>query len=299
MLAKETDDQGSGVPYGPIHCHEDLSLPVDVRPSVVEAKMKNQLNAQGIREQLVQIRKTRPLIHNITNYVVMNWTANCLLAIGASPVMAHAIEEIDDLLSISNALVINMGTLSAPWIESMSQAMNTARKKNIPIVFDPVGVGASSYRTVTARNLLAQNPAQIIRGNASEIIALAGIAATTKGVDSSAAPEKAIIAAELLCKTYGSVVCISGPTDFIVTNTKRIPITHGHPIMSQVTGMGCAGTAIIAAFCALKIPYIEAASQAMMLMGMAGEMAAAKSHGPGSFQSQFLDTLHNFGAYQL
>ncbi len=194
------------------------------------------MNAQAISEQLIQIRKNQPLVHNITNYVVMNWTANCLLALGASPVMAHAVDEVEEMVGISNSLVVNLGTLSGPWVESMSKAMAAARKRSIPTILDPVGAGATQYRTEVARRLLDQSPPTVIRGNASEIQALAGLSRTTKGVDSIAVPEAALEAATRLNGTYKSVVCISGATDFIVAEGRVQSVSYGHPIMARVTG---------------------------------------------------------------
>ena len=143
------------------------------------------ITAQDISRDLEEVRRQAPLVHNITNYVVMNTTANALLAVGASPVMAHAPEEVEDMVDIASALVINIGTLSEPWIESMLKAAKRAQKKGIPIVYDPVGAGATPYRTRTIHELIQAAAPSILRGNASEIMALAGDAAKTKGVDST------------------------------------------------------------------------------------------------------------------
>ena len=172
--------------------------------------------ASGIWSSIERIRQASPVIHNITNYVVMNSTANALLALGASPVMAHAEEEVEDMVNIASALVINIGTLSEKWIKSMFKAASQARKRNIPIVLDPVGAGATDYRTRTARQLIEQVPPTIIRGNASEIMALQDREARTKGVDSMATSDRALAAARQLNQRYGSVICVSGETDYIV-----------------------------------------------------------------------------------
>ena len=234
-----------------------------------------------------------PLVHNITNYVVMNNTANALLAIGASPVMAHAVEEIDDIVSISSSLVINMGTLSEKWIESMLIAVKRAKELNKPIVFDPVGVGASKYRTETAKKIIESAIPDVIRGNASEIMALAEIANTTKGVDSTAQSEDAVTAAQKLSKKLNNTIVISGEVDFVITQEVISEITGGSSLMSAVTGMGCTATSIIGACIGVESDYHLASCAAMDAMGQAGSKAEKLSNGPGSFQMNFLDCLQS------
>ncbi len=248
------------------------------------------INTHTIWEDLQKIRHATPLIHNITNYVVMNNTANALLALGASPIMAHAIEEVEDLVRISGALVINIGTLSEKWIEAMQKAMLFAHKINKPIVFDPVGVGATPYRTATTRQLFAVAPT-VIRGNASEVCAILG-EEVTKGVDSTQESFAAITAAKQLAQTYQCTVVISGAKDFIIKSDQVIQIDNGHPLMAKVTGMGCTATAIIGAFLTANTDLI-AAAHAMAVMGIAGELAGEKAAGPGSLQMHFLDALYN------
>jgi hydroxyethylthiazole kinase len=238
------------------------------------------------------IRKTSPLVHNITNYVVMNNTANALLALGASPVMAHAEPEVADMAGIAGALVINIGTLSDPWIAAMFTAAQAAQKKGIPLVLDPVGAGATPYRTETARNLMQKFRPAIIRGNGSEIMALESQEAATKGVDSTGAADMAIDTAKHLNKTYGSVVCVTGEIDYIVQDDAVIRIQNGHPMMPQVTGLGCTASALCGAFAAVNSDFAGAAAHAMAVMGIAGEMAGRLARGPGSFQMQFLDALY-------
>ncbi|MFU8769914.1 MAG: hydroxyethylthiazole kinase [Desulfotignum sp.] len=238
------------------------------------------------------IRKTSPLVHNITNYVVMNNTANALLALGASPVMAHAEPEVADMAGIAGALVINIGTLSDPWIAAMFTAAQAAQKKGIPLVLDPVGAGATPYRTETARNLMQKFRPAIIRGNGSEIMALESQEAATKGVDSTGAADMAIDTAKHLNKTYGSVVCVTGEIDYIVQDDAVIRIQNGHPMMPQVTGLGCTASALCGAFAAVNSDFARAAAHAMAVMGIAGEMAGRLARGPGSFQMQFLDALY-------
>ena len=242
------------------------------------------------------IRAKSPLVHNITNFVVMNNTANALLAIGASPVMAHAVEEVADMVSISGALVVNMGTLSPYWVEGMNQAMKTARSKGIPIIYDPVGAGATPYRDEINARLIGDVSPTIIRGNGSEIMALVRSGAGAKGVDSTVGSADAVECARQLSRQTGSVVVISGQTDYIVDRDKVYTNDYGTPIMSRVTGMGCTATAICGAFAAVNKDAAAAGLNAMTLMGRCGEIALGKSDGPGSFQVAFIDALYNFRA---
>ncbi len=248
--------------------------------------------ASNVWKSLENIRAKSPVVHNITNYVVMNSTANALLAVGASPVMAHAGEEVSDMVGIASALVINIGTLSKEWVQSMFRAAEQAKKRRIPILLDPVGAGATPYRTATARDLVKEFRPEIIRGNASEVMAVYEDAAKTKGVDSSEASDTAVAAARSIHEAYGSVVCISGGTDYVVGRDRIVKIHNGHPMMTRVTGMGCAATALCGAFAAVEDDYIRAAAHAMAIMGIAGEIAAEGAGGPGTLQVRFFDTLY-------
>ncbi len=250
------------------------------------------VTAEEVWQDIKQIRTTAPLVHNITNYVVMNTTANALLAIGASPVMAHAQEEVTQMAAIASALVINIGTLSGSWVQSMAAAMKVAGEKQIPIILDPVGVGATAYRTQTANQLLATTAPAVIRGNASEIIALVVSGAETRGVDATAAAESAMTAGQTLHETTGSTVCISGETDYIIDDGGVISIANGHPLMPKVTGLGCTATALCGAFAAVNPSGRQATAHAMATMGIAGEMAAASANGPATFQTAFIDSLY-------
>lgn len=241
---------------------------------------------------LAEIRSQAPLVHNITNYVVMNNSANALLALGASPVMAHAIEEVEEMVRLSRALVINIGTLSAAWVEAMALAARTAVEHGVPIVLDPVGCGATAYRTRVATQLLEIARPSLIRGNASEIRALASCTGGTKGVDSTHSPEEVIDEAMALARSLGCVVSVSGPVDLVVDGERMAHVHNGHPLMTRVTGMGCTASAVSGAFLAVEPDAFEAAIQAMLTMGVAGELAAGKAAGPGSFQMHFLDVLH-------
>lgn len=252
-------------------------------------------NAGRIWQDLQRIRAEAPLVHNITNYVVMNTTANALLAIGASPVMAHAIEEVEEMAGIARALVINIGTLSAAWIEAMVKAGRKARQKGVPVILDPVGAGATLLRTDTAQRLLREAQPAIIRGNASEIRALLYAEYATKGVDSRHASEEALEAARVLSEHCHCVVSVSGETDLIVSDRSVIRVLNGHPMMPRVTGFGCTATALTGAFAAVNPSPLRAAAHAMAVMGIAGEIAAEHSPGPGSLQVNFLDALFRLG----
>lgn len=239
------------------------------------------------------VRETSPLVHNITNYVVMNNTANALLAIGASPIMAHAQSEVEEMVSISHSLVVNIGTLDEYWVESMLLAVKKANSLNKPWVLDPVGAGATSYRDTVLSELLTLNPT-VIRGNASEIIALAKANITTiKGVDSTAKSDEAIEAAKNLVRNYGSIVCISGETDIIINDKQGIFLKNGHEMMTRVTGLGCTASALIGAFIGVIENKIEAVAAAMSLLSISGELVSDHSAGPGSLQLHLIDKLYN------
>ncbi|MDD8013407.1 MAG: hydroxyethylthiazole kinase [Acidobacteriota bacterium] len=249
------------------------------------------LTAKDIIQDLELVRTKSPLVHNITNYVVMNSTANALLAIGASPVMAHAMDEVEDMVAIASALVINIGTLSETWVAAMGKAAAAAGRRNIPIVYDPVGVGATPYRTRVFRRLIETAWPTVIRGNASEIIASAGDFSATKGVDSAAAAESALASAQWLSGQHDCVVCVSGETDYVVDHDAIVMVRNGHPLMPRVTGLGCTATALCGAFAAVQPDPFRATVSAMAVMGIAGEIAAERSAGPGSMQVNFLDAL--------
>ncbi len=240
-----------------------------------------------------KLRETAPLVHNITNFVVMNTTANALLAIGASPVMAHAAEEVTDMVAIASALVINIGTLSPDWVDAMRLAMSAASKKKIPIVFDPVGAGATPYRTNTCKLLLNAVRPTIIRGNASEIMALLNEDIKTKGVDSTMSSVSAQDAAKALAIRYQCVVVVSGEIDVITDGTDVMLVKNGHPMMPKVTGMGCTATALIGAFAAIQPNPLLAATHAMAVMSICGEMAARHSAGPATLQLHIIDSFYN------
>lgn len=251
------------------------------------------INSQTIWTDIVRIRERSPLIHNITNYVVMNTTANALLSMGASPVMAHAEQEVNDMVKYASALVINIGTLSEKWIKAMQNAIICAEKLGIPIVLDPVGAGATSFRTETIKNFLSAASPAIIRGNASEIMAIVDSEIKTKGVDSLVDSKNAIDSAKYLSHNHNCAVCISGEKDYIVAENHLVKISNGHSMMAKVTGLGCTASALCGAFAAINTSGFAAASHAMAVMGIAGEIAVKISSGPGSLQMNLLDVLYS------
>ncbi|MCL1818811.1 MAG: hydroxyethylthiazole kinase, partial [Spirochaetaceae bacterium] len=200
--------------------------------------------------------------------------------------------EVAAMVSAAGALVVNIGTLNPFWVVAMKKAMRTAEERRIPIVLDPVGVGATPYRLETTGALLSAAAVSVIRGNASEIKALVSPGAGMKGVDSSLASDAAVAAAHSLSKTYGCVVSLSGATDYIVEADRLVCVRNGHPLMPRVTGMGCCATAFTAAFAAVNPDLFAAAAHAMVVMGIAGEIAARRAEGPGSFSAHFLDAVY-------
>lgn len=251
------------------------------------------INTDRLIEDLAKVREKSPLVHNITNYVVMNNTANALLAIGASPVMAHAVEEVADMAAIASALVLNIGTLEPSWVKAMVIAAESAHRAGIPVVFDPVGAGATPYRSDTSAMMLRECRPSVIRGNASEIMSLLNASAKTKGVDSTASSDSAVASAQALAKDTGAVVVISGAVDYVTDGSRTGEVRNGSPLMSRVTGMGCTATAVVGAFSAVNPDLFEASLHAMAVMGIAGEAAASGAEGPGSLQMRFLDALYN------
>jgi len=253
----------------------------------------------AVARDLEAVRARAPLVHNITNFVVMEPTANALLALGASPVMAHALEEVAELAGIASALVLNIGTLSPAWIEAMILAGQTASRRGIPVVLDPVGAGASAYRTRSCLKLIEAVKPSIIRGNASEILTLAGEQGGGRGVDSTARAEDAGAPAGVLARGAGAVISVSGALDLVTDGTREIRITSGSPLMGRVTGMGCTASALTGAVAAVNPDLLEAAAHAMAIMGVAGEMAADSAMGPGSLVPAFHDALFQMSEADL
>jgi len=242
-------------------------------------------------ESLQRLRERKPLVHQITNYVVMNETANATLALGALPVMAHAREEVEEMTGLAGALVINIGTLSPHWVDAMLAAGVAANERGVPVVLDPVGAGATTYRTDTAHSILAAVAVDVLRGNAGEVATLAGIAAEVRGVESiDTAAEPADLAREA-ARRLSVVTAVTGAVDYVSDGDRTVAVGNGHPLMGTVTGTGCMASAITGCFLAVADSPLDAAVEALVTFGIAGEDAAASARGPGSFHVNLYDAL--------
>ncbi len=241
---------------------------------------------------LAAIRERRPLVHQITNYVVMNETANATLALGALPVMAHALQEVEEMAAAASALVLNIGTLSDEWVEAMALAGRAANSRGTPVVLDPVGAGATRYRTETALRLLDELDVAVVRGNAAEIATLAGQEAEIHGVEAvggAGGPELAREAARVL----GCVAAVTGRVDHVSDGQRSYALANGHELLGTVTGTGCMATAITGCFLAVRgDDPLDAAAEALVAFGVAGEDAAESASGPGSFHVALYDAIY-------
>lgn len=264
-----------------------------------EPRAKKADIVDSIFKDIEAIRKQKPLIHNITNLVAMQHIANALLAIGASPIMAHSEDELADIIKIANGLAINIGTIDLPQLSAMRKAMHLASLRPIPIVLDPVGAGASELRTRAVYRLLAAATPTVIRGNASEIIALVSAEYNEKGVDSIHKPEQALESATQLVNMHKLIVVTSGAVDICLARNRKALIYNGDALMTKVTGVGCSASALIAAFCAVNPDAFVASVHAAVVMGIAGEKAASKAQGPGTFLPQFYDVLYNLSMFDI
>ena len=252
--------------------------------------------AGEVAAALDRLRQNQPLVHNITNYVSMDIAANALLAIGASPAMVHAREEVEEFVAFSGALVINIGTLSTSWVDSMVLAAAAARARGVPWVLDPVGVGATRFRNETVARLMEQKPS-VVRGNASEILAVAGIMGIAaadsrpKGVDSTNSTDEAAAVAGALARETGAVVAATGAIDFVTDGSQTLRLANGSPLMARVTAIGCSLSGIVGAFLATTPDRFAATTAAVAVTGIAGERAAKTATLPGSFRVAFIDQL--------
>jgi hydroxyethylthiazole kinase len=261
--------------------------------------MFDQNLAHKAAENLKNLRQKKPLIHNITNYVVMNYTANALLASGASPVMAHSSEEVEEMVSFAGALVLNIGTLTPYWIDSMLKAGKRANELKVPIILDPVGSGATKLRTESAKRLIDELSIHVVRGNASEVLSLAHEGSRTKGVDSIHSVDDAADAALILAKELNSTLAITGKVDLITDGERIYRVSNGHEMMGYVTGTGCTATVIIGAFLAVDPDSVTATTTGLAYFGLAGEKAATKAQAPGSFMIAMLDALFTIAEKDL
>jgi hydroxyethylthiazole kinase len=254
---------------------------------------------QTAAQALAAIKESKPLIHHLTNYVTMNDCANITLAIGASPVMANDPQEVEAMVSHASALVINIGTLDAAKVPSMVAAGKRANTLGIPVIFDPVGVGATSFRTQAAGRILQAVQPTVIRGNLSEIQTLAGLKAVTRGVDSAADTADGDQAAQAVAAELNCIVAITGKTDLIVSNHGLYRINNGHPLLTSVTGTGCMATSLIACFCGTVKDYLASAVAGIAVMGIAGELAERSlkpGEGIGTFRVRLFDSVSTMTA---
>lgn len=250
---------------------------------------------EKIGQLLDKVRQDNPLIHSITNVVVTNFTANGLLALGASPVMAYAKQEVADMAKIAGALVLNIGTLNEQEVEAMLLAGISANQHGVPVLFDPVGAGATSYRTSTSQQIARELDLTMIRGNAAEIANLIGERWEIKGVDAKEAGGNVVDLARAAATKLGTIVAISGKVDVISDGDTTYEIHNGHPILTKVTGAGCLLTSVMGAFAAVEKDCLVAGAAALVCYGVAAQLAAEKAaaQGPGSFQIAFVNALHN------
>lgn len=251
-----------------------------------------------IADELERFRSVHPLVHVLTNEVVQEITANVLLAAGAAPAMIVAQEEVSMFARIAGAVLINVGTLRDTQLAAMRQAITAANAANVPWTLDPVAVGALEYRSNACREFIRQKPAAI-RGNASEILALAGMGSGGRGVDSTAGSNTALAAAQQLARDTGTVVAVTGEIDYITDGNSTWATPWGHPLMTQVVGTGCALSALVAAFTAQAPNRLNAVAAACALAGISGQRAQAISNGPGSFKAAFLDTIYLLSPNEL
>ena len=249
--------------------------------------------ARLIGEDLNTIRAKRPLVHSITNLVVMNETANAILCLGALPIMAHALDEVEEMVGIAGALVLNIGTLEPEWIEAMVRAGKQANVKGIPIVLDPVGAGATKLRTESSKRLLEELQISIVRGNAGEVATLAGVASEVRGVESISASEPVDQIARKFASAFACTAAITGPVDIVSDGRRLARISNGDPMLSKVVGTGCMCSVIVASFAAVGPDSFMAAVGGLTAFGIAGEMAAECSGGkPGTFHMELYNALH-------
>ena len=244
-------------------------------------------------DALRRMRAQRPLVHQITNFVVMNETANATLAIGALPVMAHAPEEVAEMAGVAGSLVLNIGTLTLEWVDSMILAGKAAGRAGVPVILDPVGAGATSLRTRSARRILDEVAVSILRGNAAEIAVLAGRQAEIRGVEAIGGDQDAAELAAAAARTLGCTVAVTGPVDGVSDGQNTLRVANGHPMLATITGSGCIASALTGCFAAVNHGQpLLAATEALVALGVAGEDAVEHSGGPGSFHVALYDALY-------
>jgi len=246
-----------------------------------------------IADLMESVRKKRPLVHHITNYVTVNDCANVTLCAGGSPVMTDSSKDIDEMVSFASAVVLNIGTLNERTIESMIQAGKTANRKGIPVILDPVGAGATAYRTETVWKIIDNVKVSIIKGNEGEIGFLAGAGGKVVGVDSEGmSGDKNNAAASLALRT-GAVVAMTGREDTISDGKRTFVINNGHDLMGTVSGTGCMASSVVGCYAGTTEDMLIASISALAVFSVAGELAAVRSSGPGTFKVNLMDSMQN------
>lgn len=261
--------------------------------------MDEQVNPILIEQTLNKIRADRPLVHHLTNWVTISECANATRSSGALPVMAHAEEEVEEMAAIASALVLNIGTLTPAMVQNMIRAGRAANRKGIPIVLDAVGAGATKLRSESALRLLEECSINVLKGNAGEIASIAGTKAEVRGVESISVQGKAEDIAAELAGRLGNTVVITGKQDLVSDGKRLFRVSFGHSLMGCVVGTGCMSASVIGSFCAVESDYTLAAAQALTFYGIAGEIGARRSSGPGTFLPHFLDALSNMNKSRL
>lgn len=242
---------------------------------------------------LNRVRSEKPLIHHLTNWVTIYDCANIVKVFGASPVMAHAVEEVADMAGIANALVLNIGTLTSDFVQAMILAGRSANKKGIPVILDVCGAGATKYRDVKCKEILDSLRVNIIKGNSSEIASVAGENVSTKGVDACSVNKDLKEIAMNLAKKRCSTVVLTGKEDIVADSSRAVLVKNGHPMMANIVGTGCMATSVIGTFAAVEKDLVAAASAGLVCYEVAAELAAEKAQGPGSFKERLYDEVYH------
>jgi hydroxyethylthiazole kinase len=254
---------------------------------------------ERIAGMLSRIRAQKPLIHHLTNLVVMNDVANITLHVGALPVMAYAAEEVAEMTGQAGALALNLGTLTPSRVESMLIAGRQANKMGIPVILDPVGAGATTLRSEAASRLLNELAIAVVRGNAGEIGTLSGVGGVVKGVESVEGVSDPGLATQVMAREQGSTIATTGKRDFVSDGKRMLGVDNGHELLTRSTGTGCMATAVIAAFAAVEKDYLLAAAGGLACFGVAAELAAGDAHGPASFKVALFDHIYNLTPEQV
>jgi len=245
------------------------------------------------------MRTARPLVQCITNFVSMDLMANTLLAAGASPAMVSSTDEVEEFMDVASALVVNVGTLSSDWVSAMKLSIHRANSLGKPWVLDPVAAGATTFRTKVCTDILSLGPT-VLRGNASEIIALAGADGKTRGVDSTVSSDSALEAAHEIARRHNCIVAVTGEVDYVTNGSRVASVRNGVPMLCAITATGCSVTALIAAFVAANPERpLAATAAALSMFGVAAENASKQADGPGSLRVSLLDSLHSLSGTEL